>query len=258
MYCRPHDMPRERTLKPVALATMLCSKLILELSGKLVTIAAFLSPTLGKAVLRGRVTIRVLKALHIPHQARREAKAFDPAIKVHLHARLVALTAGEDHAVLVGIGLEDGADGGIELGVHQHDVLPVLEGLEHDVGTVFDRAGDIDEHVDMRRACEEHRILGRHRPRARGSIVEFEPRHRDDTVLAARKFEDRNGSLGTPVRYCDDTHTKRAVDDLVGQASIRKTNRFRKITLLSDTYSSSICRNTTYWCRLEKFILFLV
>ncbi len=103
-----------------------------------------LSPTLGKALLRGRVTIRILKSLHIPQEARREAKAFDPAIKVHLHARLIALTAGEDHALLVGIGLEDGADRGIELGVHQHDVLPVLEGLENDAGAVFDRAGDID------------------------------------------------------------------------------------------------------------------
>jgi hypothetical protein len=35
------DMPRERTLKPVALATMLCSKLILEPLAKPVTIAAF-------------------------------------------------------------------------------------------------------------------------------------------------------------------------------------------------------------------------
>jgi hypothetical protein len=41
VYGRPRDMPRERTLKPVALATMLCSKLILEPSAKLVTIAAF-------------------------------------------------------------------------------------------------------------------------------------------------------------------------------------------------------------------------
>ena len=37
VYCRP----RERTLKSVALATMLCSKLILEPSAKLVTIVAF-------------------------------------------------------------------------------------------------------------------------------------------------------------------------------------------------------------------------
>ena len=34
-------MPLELTLKPVALATMVCSKLILEPSAKLVTIAPF-------------------------------------------------------------------------------------------------------------------------------------------------------------------------------------------------------------------------
>ena len=40
-YLRPRDMPRERTLKPVALATMVCSKLIFEPSANEVTIAAF-------------------------------------------------------------------------------------------------------------------------------------------------------------------------------------------------------------------------
>ena len=34
-------MPRDRTLKPVALATMVCSKLVFEPSAKLVTIAGF-------------------------------------------------------------------------------------------------------------------------------------------------------------------------------------------------------------------------
>ncbi len=70
----------------------------------------------------------------------------------------------------------------------------------------------------MRRAREEHRVLGRQRPRAHGSIVEFELRIRDDNVLAARILEDGDGSFGTPVRYRDDTHTWRAVDDLVGEA----------------------------------------
>ena len=34
-----------------------------------------LPPTLGKALLRGRVTIRVLKALHIPYRVRFEQAA---------------------------------------------------------------------------------------------------------------------------------------------------------------------------------------
>jgi sugar phosphate permease len=41
LYSMPRDMPRERTLKPVALATIACSKLIFEPSAKLVTIAGF-------------------------------------------------------------------------------------------------------------------------------------------------------------------------------------------------------------------------
>ena len=40
-YSRPRDMPRDCTLKPVALATIACSKLIFEPSAKLVTIAGF-------------------------------------------------------------------------------------------------------------------------------------------------------------------------------------------------------------------------
>ena len=40
-YLSPRDMPRERTLKPVALATIDCSKLIFEPSANEVTIAAF-------------------------------------------------------------------------------------------------------------------------------------------------------------------------------------------------------------------------
>ena len=40
-YLRPRDIPRERTLNPVALATIVCSKLIFEPSAKDVTMAAF-------------------------------------------------------------------------------------------------------------------------------------------------------------------------------------------------------------------------
>ncbi len=41
LYSFPLDIPRERATKPVALATMASSKLILEPSAKLVTIAGF-------------------------------------------------------------------------------------------------------------------------------------------------------------------------------------------------------------------------
>ncbi len=40
-YLTPRDMPRVRTLKPVAFATIDCSKLIFDPSANEVTIAAF-------------------------------------------------------------------------------------------------------------------------------------------------------------------------------------------------------------------------
>ena len=49
----------------------------------------------------------------------------------------------------IGICLKDRTNGGIELGVHQHDVLAVPESLQRHSGAEFDRTGDIDEHVDM-------------------------------------------------------------------------------------------------------------
>ena len=49
----------------------------------------------------------------------------------------------------VGIGLQDRADGGVDLGVHQHDVLAVPERLEGHTRAELDRAGHIDQHVDI-------------------------------------------------------------------------------------------------------------
>ncbi len=57
-YSSPRDMPRDLTTKPVALATMACSKLIFEPSAKLVTIAGILPPLLGEAFLRRRMCDR--------------------------------------------------------------------------------------------------------------------------------------------------------------------------------------------------------
>jgi hypothetical protein len=88
------------------------------------------------------------------------------------HAGLVAFAARENHAVPVGIGLQNGTDRAIELSIHQDDIFAVPEGLKHDVGAKLDRPGDVDEHIDMLRACEQHRILGRDRLQANGGVVE--------------------------------------------------------------------------------------
>ena len=47
-----------------------------------------------------------------------------------------------------GVDLKDRPDRRVDLGIHQHDVFAVLEGLEHDMSTELDRAGHIDDHVD--------------------------------------------------------------------------------------------------------------
>ena len=65
--------------------------------------------------------------------------------------------------MLARVDLEDRADRGVDLGVHQDDVLAVRERLEDDLGAELHRAGDVDEHVDLRRAGEQHRVLGHHR-----------------------------------------------------------------------------------------------
>ena len=53
-------MPRCRTVKPVAFATIACSKEIFEPSANDVTIDGVLAPLLREALLRRRVAVRIL------------------------------------------------------------------------------------------------------------------------------------------------------------------------------------------------------
>ena len=56
---------------------------------------------------------------------------------------------------LLRVHLQDRADRRVDLGVHQHDVLAVLERLERDPGAELDRAGHVDEDVDLLGAAEQ-------------------------------------------------------------------------------------------------------
>ena len=62
------------------------------------------------------------------------------------------------HAVFVGVNLQDGTDGRIDFGVHQHDVFSVLECVENDSGAELDRARDIHQNIDLRSAPAERRL----------------------------------------------------------------------------------------------------
>ena len=61
---------------------------------------------------------------------------------------------------LLGVDAQDRADRRVELGVHQHDVLAVAGRLEHDLRAELDRAGEVDEHVDLLGAAEQERVVG--------------------------------------------------------------------------------------------------
>ena len=52
------------------------------------------------------------------------------------------------------------ADRGVDLGVHHHDVLAVGKRLDEHVGTELDRAGDIDDDVDLIGMADQHRVFG--------------------------------------------------------------------------------------------------
>ena len=85
----------------------------------------------------------------------------------------------------LGVSLENRADGGIQFGIHEHDMFAMTERLQHQVSAVFDRARDIHENVDARRACEQHRVIGRNRPAGHCGI-ECALQPDDDNRIAAR------------------------------------------------------------------------
>ena len=114
--------------------------------------AGFCSQRSAQRLLRRRVAVRVLQTLDVPDDPRDQAEPLDPAEEVHLQPGLVAIARRQDDAVLAGVDLQDRADGGVDLGVHQHHVLAVAEGLEDDVGAELDRAGDVDDDVDLARS----------------------------------------------------------------------------------------------------------
>ena len=83
-----------------------------------------------------------------PLTKRRHADAADKPDQIHLHAGLITVTAGEHDARRVGTPAEFGTDGGVDLGVHQHEVLAVLEAVKREVTAELDGTGHVDDDVD--------------------------------------------------------------------------------------------------------------
>ena len=106
----------------------------------------------------------------------------------------------------------------VDLGVHQDDVLAVLECLQHDMGAELDGAGRIHHHIDELGTGQQQGIIGRDRTVRDDRLVELPLRSGHDDVLAAGIAKHVERALRIAVGYGDHAHPGRAVHDLVGQA----------------------------------------
>ena len=103
-----------------------------------------------------------MQALDVSAEDGLDPDRLDEAVKVQLHARLVAVGIRVDHPGRVGLLAQDRADRAVEFGVHQDHVLAVLDRGRDGARAVLDCAGDLDQGLDLRVAGEQQRIL-RHR-----------------------------------------------------------------------------------------------
>ena len=151
-------MPGFVTLKPVALASVVASSDSLVPSANEVTMKGRMPVRVGEALLRVGVAVMVEEALDVAGQHRPVADRLDEAEHVHRHTRLVAVGVGYHHARAVGEDLEHRADGGVQLGIHEHDVLAVGDRLGDGAGAVLHLAGALDDRLDLRRAAQQQRV----------------------------------------------------------------------------------------------------
>ena len=69
----------------------------------------------------------------------------------------------DDDARSIGFCLKNRADKGIELSVHENNVLAVFESVEDDSSGRFDTPCNFDQQVDRFALCEHGRIIGKYR-----------------------------------------------------------------------------------------------
>ena len=116
-----------------------------------------------------------------------------------------------------GVNLKDRADGGVNLGVHEHDILAVRERLEKHLGAEFHGTRRIDDHIDVLRASQEERVLRDNGLARSNRVLELPLRSGYDSVCNSRIAVGLTCALGPPIENCGHAHARNAVDDGVGQ-----------------------------------------
>ena len=85
--------------------------------------------------------------------------------------------------MLAGVGMQDRTDRRVQFRIHEHDRLPVLERLEQDLRAELDRAGHVDEDVDLLGLAEKERVVRHDRTAGFGGVLDFAHGRRDDHVI---------------------------------------------------------------------------
>ena len=204
---------------PVALATMACSKEIFRAVREACHHVRVLAPLLGKSLLRSRVAMLVLQSLDVAADQRRDAETLDEAPQVELHAGLIAIAAGENHAGFLGVLLQNRADRSVELGVHRHHVLLVLDRAHGDDRAELYRPGGIDQTVDVVGVEHQVRVLRDDRLSGADRVLKLSLAGRHQrlgrTVLDVRA----PGARERAVADCDQLHAGNRVEDVVRETA---------------------------------------
>ena len=124
-------------------------------------LADILIVLLGKRALGFGVAIVVDHTLDVACGDDFQPKRAQVAQQGHRNTGLIAIGVREHDARFIGFDLEDGADEGIQLGIHEHYVLAVFECVEHDSGGGFDGARNFEDHVNRAASGQDGRVGGK-------------------------------------------------------------------------------------------------
>ena len=209
-----------------------------------------LPPALGECLLRRWRAIGILQAFHVSHHAGSESQPLYPAVKVHLQTRFVSFGSREDNAVFLGINLKDRADGGVQLGVQQNDLLAMSERLENNLGAELHRAGHVHNNVDAGGARQQEGVLRYYGPAGGNCLVHLALRRALDDVREPGVTENTESLLHVAGVDSAQAHAGNVVHELVREpltheagTDHRHTNRLaalfkRPQSIVHDDHSS--------------------
>src|SRR5271166_5245972 len=97
-----------------------------------------LPPAPRKPLLCSGIAVRIVKSLDVAADQWSDPDASYEADQVHLLASLIAVASGEHHTCGVGQPAQLGADGGVEFGIHQHQMLASGEAVQREMTAELD------------------------------------------------------------------------------------------------------------------------